>query len=189
MISYLKGEVLSVQDKYLVVNVNNIGFKVFLSPRDIQKVKPNQEIELFTVCVFKREALDIYGFLSPEGKRLFEILNKVSGIGPKAALSITSLGSLREIQEAIKNNNQKFFSQIKGVGKKKIQRVILEMGGNIKQAGSLKETYSEEEKKVLEALVRLGFSRPEVNEVISKIPDNVKGLSSKIRFCLNKLSS
>lgn len=189
MIAYLKGRVISRNDNFVVLDVNGVGYKVFLSPKNISQLKEGQERELFISCFLKRETIELYGFFSQDEMRFFELLNNISGIGPKASLAITSLGTLDELKEAIENNNQRFFDGIKGVGKKKIQKIILEIGGEIKNFGiPKKSSYSDDEKRLLNTLLRLGFSSQEIKKVIKDIPENIDNFSDKVKFALSKLS-
>ena len=189
MISYLKGKIISQSDNFIILDVNGVGYKVFLSLKNIARLKQGQETELFTSCFLKRETIELYGFFSQNEMRFFELLNNISGIGPKASLAITSLGTIDELKEAIEHNNQKFFDGIKGVGKKKIQKIILEIGGEIKNFGMAKKSlYSDEEKKLFNTLLRLGFSSQEIRKVIKEIPNDINNFSEKVKFSLSKLS-
>lgn len=189
MIAYLKGKIIFKGEKFVILDVNNVGYKVFISSKTLQDLEEGQELELFTSCLLKRETFEIYGFLSQEEMRLFELLNNIPGIGPKASLSITSLGTLDELKKAIEENNQNFFSGIKGVGKKKIQKIILEIGGQIKSFGLTKtSSYSDENKKLFDTLLRLGFPRQEIRKTLEEIPDDIKDFSAKVKFALSKLS-
>jgi len=189
MISYLRGKIIFRGDDFIILDVGGVGYRVFLSFKNIKNLENGQEVELFTSCFLRRDTLELYGFFSLEEMEFFELLNKISGIGPKASLSVTSLGTLDELKKAIEDNNEKFFEGIKGVGRKKIQKIILEIGGKIKNFGlSKKPSYSPEDKKLLEALLRLGFSRQEIKKVISEIPPHIKDFPDKVKFSLSKLS-
>jgi Holliday junction DNA helicase RuvA len=183
MINYLAGKVLIKEKNFILLEKNGIGFKVFLSEKNLEKIKKGEEIKLFCSLLIRGQNLELYGFLNIEQLKVFEALEKISGIGPKAALTIASLGSLEELKKAIENKDFKYFQKIKGIGRKKIQKIILEIGGKIEKIGPsfLKQD------QALEALVSLGFTAKEAKEALSKVPEEIKELQERIKKALQIL--
>jgi len=185
MISYLKGKVIYKGRDHLIVDANNIGFSVFLSEKDLEKApEPGEEIELFCVLYIKKETLELYGLLTQEKLETFKILDKISGIGPKIALALCSIGSLEEIKKAVESQDKKFLKQTRGIGGKKRQMIILDLTGKITQ---LKPKASKIEDEAVEALINLGFSRQNVKMVLEKLPKDIEDQEQRVKQALRLL--
>ena len=127
MISYLNGKVILKRDKFIILEVNDVGYKVFLSRQSmISLPEIGANLKVFTFQNVKEEALDLYGFLTYEGLEFFETLMDIRGVGPKSALDISDLGSLDKIKERILRKDEKIFEVIHGIGSKKAMTKILE---------------------------------------------------------------
>ena len=134
MIAYLEGKIIFKTEKFIILDVNGVGYKVFLSRGTLNKIPEiNSTLKLFCYLVVRENALDLYGFLTHKELEFFEILLDIPGIGPKAALEISSLGPLEKIKKDIETHNEKIFEGIPGIGKKKVQTIILELSGRIKE--------------------------------------------------------
>jgi len=185
MISYLSGKIILKKEKFVVLDVNGIGFKVFLSKKTLSQLPEiGQNLKLFCFLNIRENTMDLYGFLDQKELGFFEILESIRGIGPKAALEISSLGPLEKIKERILNQDEKLFEGISGIGKKKIQTIILELTGKIKEISKEKSQESEEAEC---ALINLGFSKQQTKEALSKIPKEVKDTETKIKKALEIL--
>lgn len=186
MISYLSGKIILKKEKFIVLEVNKIGYKVFLSKKTFSIIPEiEKEVKLFCFLNVRENSLDLYGFLSPEELEFFETLETIRGVGPKAALEISCLGPLEKIRERILAHDEKLFEGIPGIGRKKAMTIILELSGKIKdisQKGKNKETDEAEE-----ALVSLGFSRQQVREILKKIPEDIKETEERIKKALSIL--
>lgn len=186
MIGYIKGNIILKKDKFVIIETNNIGYKVFVSRKTLSLLPVVGEGSVF-FCFhnIKEDASDLYGFLSYEELEFFEILNDIRGVGPKAALEIASLGSLEKIKDKILKQDESMFAGIPGIGAKKASAIILELTGKIKLLGQKKPTGSFDEAE--NALVQLGFPRQQVKEVLSSIPADVKNTEEKIKLALKSL--
>ena len=148
----------------------------------MEKISLQKEIKVFTRLFLRREQFSLYGFLSPRELEIFDILESISGIGPKTALLLSSFGSLQELKKAIEKGKIP-----KGISKKKLQRVLLELTGKIKEI-SEKETEKEKtEREILETLKSLGFSLFEAKEALSKIPPHFKEPEERLKEALKIL--
>ena len=184
MISYLEGKIILKRDKFIILEVNNIGYKVFLSRQTLLKLPEiGGTIKLFIYQNVKEEALDLYGFLTYEGLEFFETLMDIRGVGPKSALDISALGSLDKIKERILAQDEKIFEGIPGIGSKKAMTIILELTGKIKMLGNKKDSADEAES----ALMQLGFSKQQAKDALSRIPENIKNPEERIKFALKNL--
>ena len=119
----LETRITDRQGRYgFLINAGGIGYKVFCSSDVLKKTSEGQELKLFTHLHVKEDAVELYGFLALEELKLFDILNEISGIGPKTALTLASLGSLEKLQELMENG--KLPPEVKGIGPKKAQKII-----------------------------------------------------------------
>ncbi|MEK7540754.1 MAG: Holliday junction branch migration protein RuvA [Patescibacteria group bacterium] len=186
MISYLQGKIILKKEKFIILEVNNIGYKVFLSKATLLKLPEIGEIvKLFTFQNVKEEALDLYGFLTYDELDFFEILNDIHGIGPKAALEISSIGPLDKIKERVLAQDEKIFEGISGIGSKRAMTIILELTGKIKMLSGSKSKGPADEAE--DALSQLGFSRQQAKNALSQVPANIKNVEERIKLALKNL--
>ena len=183
MISYLQGNVMLKEDDYIILNVQGIGYKVFVAEKMLSKISEGAEhIEVFCYLRLRQEeTIELYGFPSLQTLKLFEILNNISGIGPKAALALSSLGTREELQKAIEQRDATFFAGVKGIGTKKIQKVMVELTGKFDK---IPQEDDSKDKEVLDALVSLGFPLQRARDALSQIPQEAKTTEEKIRAAL-----
>lgn len=184
MISYLDGKIILKRDKFIILEVNNIGYKVFLSRQTLLKLPEiGESLKLFCFQNVKEDALDLYGFLAPDELEFFEILNDIHGVGPKAALEISVLGPLEKIKDKILKQDEKIFEGIPGIGQKRASAIILELTGKIKMLGSKTSSGDEAES----ALVQLGFSKQQARDALAQISRDIKKTEERIKQALKKL--
>ena len=172
MISYLDGKVILKKDKFAIIEVAGVGYKVFLNRQTLLSLPEiGQTIKLFIFQNVKEEALDLYGFLSYEELEFFEILNEIHGVGPKAALEISVLGPLEKIKDRILAQDEKIFNGIPGIGAKRASSIILELTGKImSKPSSAKSPLDDAEN----ALTQLGFSKQQARDALSHVPQSAK---------------
>lgn len=186
MISYLNGRIILKKDKFVILEVNNIGYKVFLSRNTLSKLPQNTDnIKFFCFHNVKEEASDLYGFLTYDELDFFEVLMDIRGVGPKAALEIASLGSLEKIKDRILAQDQKIFEGIPGIGSKKAMTIILELTGKIRVLGGQKTKGSQDPAE--SALVQLGFSRQQAKDALAFVDPAIEDIQEKIRLALKSL--
>ncbi|MBZ9572440.1 Holliday junction branch migration protein RuvA [Patescibacteria group bacterium] len=185
MISCLQGKVIFKGEKFIILDVRGVGYKVFLSQKTLSKIPQNKEsLKVFCHLILRQNALDLCGFPNLGELKFFEMLLSIPGIGPKAALEISSLGPLEKLKEKILAQDEKIFEEISLIGKKKARSIILELSGKIKEISKKRIKKTDE---VEEALVNLGFPRQRVKEVISRIPKDIQDTEQKIKKALKIL--
>lgn len=182
MISYLYGKIISKKDKFIVLEVNNIGYKVFLSKKALNELEEEKNVKLFCFLNVKENGLDLYGFLSEGELEFFEILDSIRGVGPKAALEISSLGPIDKIKNRIIERDEKLLSGISGIGSKKAETIILELSRKIKVSAK-----SENIDEAEDALINLGFSKNEAKNALKNIPQAIKDSEEKVKQALKIL--
>lgn len=183
MIAYLNGKIILKKDKFIILEVNNVGYKVFLSRQTLSKLPEiGESVRLFCFQNVKEEALDLYGFLTYEELEFFETLMDIRGIGAKSALDISALGSLDKIKDRILKQDEKIFEGIPGIGSKKAMTIILELTGKIKMLGSASAKASADEAE--NALTRLGFSKQQAKDALSRVPGSIKNTEERVKLAL-----
>jgi Holliday junction DNA helicase RuvA len=141
MFHYLEGPVTIIEQNLAVVDVNGAGYACHTTAHTLSRLELGKKARLYTYCNIKEDAFDIFGFYDQGEKRFFEQLLTVSGVGPKAALSILSAGTPETLAIAIISDDEKALTMAPGVGKKLAQRVILELKDKVsKEASAMKAT-------------------------------------------------
>ncbi len=168
MINFIYGEIASKNENSVVLDHNGIGFEIFVSTSTLSLIGQIGEMSrVFTYMNVKEDELSLYGFLSIEEKNMFLKIINVSGIGPKMALQILSGLSLSDLAVAIKNEDIKLLSTIKGLGKKTAERLALELKDKIDLIGfAVQDTLVEDVNvdmvdEAMQALIALGINKNE----------------------------
>ena len=186
MISYLSGKIILKRDKFIILEVNNIGYKVFLSRQTLLKLPENTDnLKLFCFQNVKEDALDLYGFLTYDELDFFEILLDIHGVGPKAALEISALGPLDRIKDKILKQDESIFAGIPGIGSKKAMTIILELTGKIKLLSGAKSKGSADPAE--DALTQLGFSHSQAKDALASVPKEIKDMEGRVKAALKNL--
>ncbi|GBD34178.1 Holliday junction ATP-dependent DNA helicase RuvA [bacterium HR34] len=186
MIAYIKGKVTFKGGNYVIVETGGIGYIVYVAGKNISNIKEGQEIKLYTYLYWKEniDTLHLYGFLTFAELELFTTLNSISGIGPKSALAMSSFGSFTALKQAIESGEK--LRELKGIGTKKMQKIILELTGKIKEIESKRKMPSKME-DALEGLVNLGFKREKARSVLEDVFDENKSVEELIKEALKYL--
>jgi len=185
MISFLSGKIILKRDKFIIVEVAGVGYKVFLNRQTLLKLPEiGENIKVFCFQNVKEDALDLYGFLSYDELDFFEVLNDIHGVGPKAALEISVLGPLDKIKDKILAQDEKIFAGIPGIGAKRASSIILELTGKIMaKPASARGSIDDAE----DALIQLGFSRQQAKDALARVPSNIKDVQERIKLALKTL--
>jgi len=124
MISIISGKIKLKASNFVIIDVGGIGYKVFATRDVLNKLSPEEEVELFTHLHLRENGLELYGFLKYEELEFFELLISISGIGPKMAQGILSLAPVSRIKQAILDQDSSLLTKVSGIGKKNAQRII-----------------------------------------------------------------
>lgn len=202
MISLIKGTILNKNKESVIIENNGIGYLVFTSFSTLSTIGNVEDTaSLYTYLHVREDNLSLYGFSSPEEKHAFLLLISVSGVGPKAALSILSTISTTDFSMAIISGDSNVLSKSPGIGKKLAQRIILELKDKIKKdslldadndGNSIQMDLISENSAFAEAtsaLVVLGYSQSEAVNALSKTPKDIDGLENILKYALKNLSS
>ncbi|MFC1638721.1 Holliday junction branch migration protein RuvA [Patescibacteria group bacterium] len=163
MIITLRGKLTHKDDGWAVIEAGGVGYQVHLSAGALADLPGSGEIALWTHEYIRDDARDLYGFRADRERRLFLQLLDVSGVGPKMALNILSLGPTEDIEGKIEEGDATWLSRVPGVGKKTAQKIILELKGRLAEV----ETRDPADEEVVVALVGLGYSRDQARQAVS----------------------
>ena len=137
MFYYLEGTVAEIEPNLIVLDCAGVGYALNATTNTIASVGRGQSCRLYVSESIREDAFDLYGFYSKSEKAFFEMLTAVSGIGPKAALSILSANTPEGLALAVASGNEKALTVAPGIGKKIAQRVILELKDKIGKGSEL----------------------------------------------------
>ena len=172
MISLLNGTVRSLSSDRLIVEVGGFGVSVLVNPQTSAQTTLGAQIQLFTSLVVREDSLTVFGFINDESRALFELVQTVSGIGPKVALSILGALTPEDLGRAIAQEDVAVIEKVPGIGRKGAQRLILELKGKLSDL-STGQSYTSHQpawrEQLTSALVSLGFSPKESDAAISNV--------------------
>ena len=183
MIYSLQGTLTLIENNFLVVSCGGVGYKCFTSfyTQNQWMSKINESVTVYTHVSVRQDAIDIFGFSSKSELECFKLLTTVSGVGPKAALSILSQFSAEKIAMIISFGDSKSLTSASGIGAKTAQRIVLELKDKLKSISGEKSeiisnainfSQSKNSSEAVKALEVLGYSSSEVLPIISKFDEN-----------------
>lgn len=185
MIAFLQGKIIFKGEKFIILDVNGVGYKVFLSKKTLDKIPQDDKLlKLFCYSNVREKAIELYGFPGQKELESFEALIDLPSIGPKAALEISSLGPMEKIKEALEKEDEKVIKEIFSIGKKKAQIIILELSRKIKTPPKNKSVSEDE---AFQALINLGFSRQKIKDALDRISPEIKDTESRVKASLRML--
>ena len=190
MISYLAGQIKHKNDKFIILDVNGVGYQVFISPLTLEAIGQSDKATLFTKLFVKEDAMELYGFLTMEELEFFEQLLTVTSVGPKSALNILSVGKVEEIKKAIIHGDASILTKVSGIGQKTAERLILELKNKISIKTSEGEKVDLEnfgDLGAIDALINLGYKRAEAREALHKVNPKVIDVKDRVREALKML--
>jgi Holliday junction DNA helicase RuvA len=170
--------------------VGGLGLRVFLSRRTREALPPvGSRLALFSHLHIKEDALDLYGFITPEELNFFELLISVSGVGPKSALAIMDIAELKNLTAAIKEGRPDLLTRASGIGRKTAERIILELKGRVVAERSEEAVKRmETESDLVETLVSLGYRRDQAKAALGKVDEKIVNLEERLKAALKILS-
>lgn len=203
MISSLEGKIEFAAEKFIILNVNGVGFKVFVAAETLSKIQQKGDdvnpstklridgeqgrtIKLYTDLVIRDNGADLYGFLTVEELQFFELLDSVAGVGPKGALGILGVAKISEIKNSIIRDDAELLTKVSGIGKKTAERITLELKSKLK-GKDFESAFKEGDAEVIEALTGMGYSLKEVRNALREIPENVSGIENRAKEALKLL--
>ncbi len=181
MISYIRGELVDIEEEKVIVDVNGVGFGIFMPQKTMNLLPPlGEEIKLHTYMNVREDAMQLFGFLTRDDLKVFKLAIGVSGIGPKGGLSLLSELTPDELRFAVMSHDVKAISAAPGIGKKTAEKLIIELKDKLsieevlernseKEMVSVSNTSNQVQTEAVQALVALGYGSSEALKAVKKV--------------------
>ncbi len=184
MIQFIRGKLVSVEEDRAVVDVNGVGYGVFMSVQSLSLLpQTGSEVKIHTYLNVKEDAMQLFGFLTRDDLMIFRLLIGVNGIGPKGGQAILSVLSPDDLRFAVLAGDVKAISAAPGIGKKTAEKLILELRDKLRIEDALEHKVSETvvsgrtgkgadlaESEAVQALVALGYGSTEALKAVKQVP-------------------
>ena len=200
MFYHLNGTVTDLEPNLAIVDCGGVGFAVTVSAVTLGRLNRGERAKLYICEQVREDAFELYGFSTAEEKRCFEMLISVSGVGPKAAISILSANTTERVCMAIMSDDERVLTAAAGVGKRLAQRIILELKDKMQKqsadmslpnpAAGVPASAGEGQTKladVMSALTVLGYSRAECTAALKGLDLDALSLEDAIRAALRSM--
>lgn len=192
MIKSLRGQVIEVNDASLVLDVNGVGYEVLTTPLVQQSSAPGSDCFIHTYHLIREDAQELYGFLSQVERNVFQLIIRVSRVGPRLALSLLSTLSVEELAACIASEDVKSICTTPGIGPRLAEQIILELRNKLDEtvgttavsSGGITAAMEDAE----EALIALGYRTNEVRRAVREIEHGDMEASDLIRSALKRLA-
>jgi Holliday junction DNA helicase RuvA len=172
VISLVTGIVRSIATDRAVVEVGGVGLALSITSQTSSQLHLGANAQLFTSLVVREDSLTLFGFLDDQSRNTFELLQTVSGIGPKVALAVMGSHTAESLARAIAQEDIKAIEKVPGIGRKGAQRLILELKGKLTDFGSTASINSHQpiwREQLMSALISLGYSSKESDNAINEV--------------------
>ena len=183
MYEYIKGKYMGINKDYVIIENNNIGYKIFTSGATMAEMPAiNEEVMLYLEQIVREDFIGLYGFKDREELEMLKLLLSISGVGAKAALSLLSISRINNLKYAIIMEDDKHLCRAPGIGKKTAGRIILELKDKVKKEDimsgvDIQEGFEDLKPAVnanivgeaLGALLALGYSEKEAETALKQV--------------------
>lgn len=187
MLYFLEGVLVKKSEKFIVVENQGFGFRIFVSRETLERLpKVGEKVKIFLYFYLREEAVELYGFLNESELEFFELLNSVAGIGPKSALALIGSNSLDNLKSAIIAGKTEVLTRTPGIGRKTAERIILELKSKLEVSEEGLERL-ESDLELENALLDLGYSKEVIRRVIKKIPQEIGDFNKRLKEALKLL--
>ncbi|MDO5725959.1 MAG: Holliday junction branch migration protein RuvA [Tissierellia bacterium] len=193
MLDYLIGKIEEIEKDYIVLDVSDKGYRIFMSNNSISDLDPELDFnKIYTEMVVREDSITLFGFSQKNERDLYRMLITVSGIGPRIAIGILSGLRPETIIDSIANADSKMLMTAPGVGKKTAERMILELKDKVSSIGYIKSpTIKKDNSRIneaFEALQTLGYTKYEVEKAVKNTDLENLSVEDIIRTALKMLS-
>jgi len=189
MISHVFGEVSEKFANSVIIDVAGVGYEVQVANVDFDKTVLGEKVKLYTYHHVREQSQELFGFSSLSGKKLFELLITVQGVGPKAALAILSLADSEKVRSAIAYGDSAFIAKASGVGKKTADRVAVDLSDKVglptKYDQSPIQTELNTNDEALDALMALGYNLVDATKALDVVSKDLN-TSERVRQALKE---
>ena len=194
MFAYIKGSLEIKTNNYVVIDVNGVGYKIFMSQKGIETLDEiGNIVKVYTYYYVREDNISLYGFTTNEELRMFELLLSVSGIGAKSAITMLSAISPSEFAISVISNDTSKLTKVPGIGNKTAARIILELKDKLKTEQAIEKDEKTEEvvskqeinEEALAALQVLGYNKKEVETILAKFDSSKMTVEEIIKAALS----
>ena len=193
MIGFVRGTVSHILIDHCLIDVQGVGYRVFIAAATRQKLIVGKVSSLFTHMNVREDAILLYGFYTNDEYNLFLTLTSINGIGPKVAMGILSAIDPNQFRIAISTKNLATLTKLPGIGKKTAERMILELKDKIgiitdEELGSDQVTIvtGDVVDETIQALLALGYNQHEIMPIVKKIGKNAQSVEALIKLALRE---
>lgn len=196
MYEYMRGQIVDKSDNKLIVDVNNIGYRIMVPTRILDKYKIDEIVKIYTYLNVREDEMSLYGFDLKEELNLFEKLISINGVGPRVAIGMLSNMECQAICVAIAVNDSNKLTKVPGIGQKMACRIILELKDKIKKENLVNQgndlevikSYNNEViDEIIFALQTLGYGLKEIKSAINGECLEEISVEQGIKIMLKKL--
>ncbi|HEY8363422.1 MAG TPA: Holliday junction branch migration protein RuvA [Tissierellaceae bacterium] len=194
MLEFIIGDIVDIKDDYIVLQCNNIGYRIYTSSNSIANVEFGMKNVLFyTYLNVREDGIFLYGFTTEDELDIFKLLLLVSKIGPKIAIGLLSYLTPNQIKKAIINKDIDILCKAPGIGKKTAERIILELKDKVDRNATYEENYLQLNKgndymEAVHGLISLGYTKHEIEKAMEGIDVSRLKVEDIIREALKRLS-
>lgn len=194
MITSLQGQVAHTTDEAVTILIGGVGVQVFATRMALELCREQPDaVYLHTRLIVREDSLTLYGFRAEAERELFDTLIKVSGVGPRLAISILSTMSADNLRNAVLSERPELITRVPGIGKKMAQKIVFELKGKLPvglDALPTMDGVDDINADVMDALIGLGFSVVEAQSAVQSLPaDAPDAVQERIRLALQQLNS
>ncbi|MDO8462851.1 MAG: Holliday junction branch migration protein RuvA [bacterium] len=172
MLAFLRGTIQAKLADSVIVELHDVGYRVLVPAPVRERMRVGDRVELYTHEVVREDRRELFGCTTQDALQLFLQLISVSGVGPKSALGILSLGEPQDIRDAIAREDVVYLSKVVGIGRKTAERVVIDLRGKMTVSSDALAGVSATGTNgdVVSALEKLGYKAKEVRDIIRRIP-------------------
>jgi Holliday junction DNA helicase RuvA len=187
VITHIKGTIIDKEERTVVIDVNGLGYKVFVTAATVDTAREGAEMALWTHLAVREDAQTLFGFPSKDELGFFELLISISGIGPKTALGILNVSSVSNIRKAVLTGDTSHLTKVSGVGKKIADKIVLELKGKFGAEAGGDGISLRDEVDALEALKALGYGHKEAREALKEVDLSITDTGERVKKALKAL--
>ena len=188
MIARLEGIIVHSTDKYIIIDVSGVGYKVNVTSDTLASSLLGDHVSFWIHTAVRENSIDLYGFKNTNEMSFFELLLDVSGIGPRSALSILAIAPIDTLKRAIATGDTGYLNKVSGIGKKTAEKIIIELRDKLQEYKTDGEPgLLRDESDILEALKSLGYSQNEARDALKQVPPTTIGTNARIKEALQVL--
>ena len=194
MIAYLRGKIKNKGQGYIILDVRDVGYKVFVNETVYTESDIGKETEFYIYQNVREDSLSLFGFNALDQLEMFELLLSISGIGPKSALGVLGIASTEDIKDSIARGDSSLLTKVSGIGKKTAERVVLDLREKVGRithntqhttdGGGMIASGDE-----IDALMALGYSMMQARDALRQVDSDIKDSGERIKAALRAISN